>query len=157
MTTQTIATNELTVARMKEIVNELAAVKSRQDIDAAMRIYHPEAELLSPPMGARYCGEQSLRRGLEAFFRFAPDYHVQVAAMAAEGDTLCAWGEITFTPSHNRHGALGQGRTIRTPAFILFRFRDEKVVWESFHYDLADLARQAGVPAESFLAAEGAR
>lgn len=149
-------TSEPSAARMKEIVTELAAVKSRQDIDAALRIYHPDAELLSPPMGTRYQGEQALREGLVRFFRFAPDYQVRVASMAVEGDTLCAWGEIAFSPTYSRRGRLEHIRMIRTPVFILFRFCDEQVIWESFHFDLADLARQAGVPAEWFQPVEAA-
>ncbi|MER7755489.1 hypothetical protein [Kitasatospora sp. NPDC097643] len=32
-------------------------------------------------------------------------------------------------------------------AFILFRFRERQVLWESFHFDVAALARQCGVAA----------
>ncbi|WP_247497320.1 nuclear transport factor 2 family protein [Bradyrhizobium sp. 149] len=140
----------LTTAEMKQIVSELARVKSEQDIEAALAIYHPEGVLQSPPMGARSQGADELRRGLEIFFRFAPDYSVQLTGQAADGDTLCSWGTISFTPAYSFHGAKPNGARVTTPVFILFRFKDRKIVWESFHFDLADVAHQAGVPAEAY-------
>ncbi|MBO4220855.1 steroid delta-isomerase [Bradyrhizobium neotropicale] len=140
----------VTVDEMKRIVSELAAVKSKQDIEAALAIYHPEGVLQSPPMGARSQGADELRRGLEIFFKFAPDYSVQLTGQAADGDTLCSWGTISFTPAYTFRGAKPNGARVTTPVFILFRFKDRKIVWESFHFDLADVAHQAGVPAEAY-------
>lgn len=140
----------LPVERMKAIVSELAKVKSRQDLEAALSIYHPDGVLLSPPVCSRAQGRAELRASLATFFRFAPDYAVDLHGQAADGDTLCSWGEIRFTPAYSFRGEKPNGRQIRTPVFILFRFRDDKVVWESFHFDLADMARQAGLAAEAF-------
>src|SRR4051794_40635059 len=84
----------LSAAEMKQIVSELARVKSEQDIEAALAIYHPEGVLQSPPMGARSHGADELRRGLEIFFKFAPDYSVQLTGQAADRETLCSWGTI---------------------------------------------------------------
>ncbi|MFB6451273.1 ester cyclase [Bradyrhizobium tunisiense] len=140
----------LGAAEMKQIVSELARVKSEQDIEAALAIYHPEGVLQSPPMGARSQGADELRRGLEIFFKFAPDYSVQLTGQAADGDTLCSWGTISFTPAYTFRGDKPNAACVTTPVFILFRFKDRKIVWESFHFDLADVARQAGVPAESY-------
>ena len=143
-------TDPLPLERMKAIVSELAAVKSRQDLEAALQIYHPEAVLLSPPVSSRAQGRGELRNNLATFFRFAPDYAVDLHGQAADGDTLCSWGEIRFTPAYSFRGDQPNGKQIRTPVFILFRFRDDKVAWESFHFDLADVARQVGLPAEAF-------
>ncbi|HEY0685744.1 MAG TPA: nuclear transport factor 2 family protein [Steroidobacter sp.] len=140
----------LPVEQMKSIVSKLAAVKSRQDLEAALTIYHADGELLSPPVLSRAKGHAALRNSLATFFRFAPDYEVDLHGQAADGETLCSWGEIRFTPAYSFRGDPPNGKRIRTPVFILFRFRDEKVFWESFHFDLADVARQAGLPAEAF-------
>lgn len=148
--TERIETGSLDAAAMKEIVSELARVKSRQDLEAAMRIYHPEGELLSPPMGGYSRGSAELRATLERFFRFAPDYNVQLDGLAADGDTLCGWGKIGFTPAFTFRGDQPNGARIETEVFILFRFKDRKIVWESFNFDLADLARQSGVPPEAY-------
>jgi hypothetical protein len=37
----------------------------------------------------------------------------------------------------------------RTSVFILFCFHDEKVFWESIHFDLEYVARQAGRRADA--------
>jgi predicted ester cyclase len=140
----------LPLERMKAIVSELAAVKSRQDLEAALSIYHPNAILLSPPVRSHAQGHAELRNSLTSFFRFAPDYAVDLHGQAADGETLCSWGEIRFTPAYSFRGDKPNGKQIRTPVFILFRFRDDKVAWESFHFDLADVARQVGLPAEAF-------
>lgn len=137
-------------AEMKAIVAELARVKSRQDSEAAMRIYHPEGVLAAPPLGSVAEGADALRRSVETFFKFAPDYAVDLTGQAADGETLCAWGEIRFTPAYSFNGDTPNGKQVRTPVFILFRFRDRRVVWESFHFDIADVARQAGLRAEAF-------
>ncbi|GEC57151.1 putative ester cyclase [Bradyrhizobium japonicum] len=139
-----------TIDEMKRIVSELARVKSEQDIEAALAIYHPEGILQSPPMGARSRGADELRRSLEIFFKFAPDYSVQLTGQAADGDTLCSWGTISFTPAYTFRGEKPNGARVTTPVFILFRFKDRKIVWESFHFDLADVAHQASVPAEAY-------
>jgi predicted ester cyclase len=136
--------------RMKSIVGELARVKGEQNIETALAIYHPEGELVSQPMGTASRGATALRKSLEAFFRFAPDYSPKLSGMAADGDTLCAWGDIGFTPTYTPRGDRPNGSRVTTPVFILFRFKDDRVAWESFHFDVADVARQAGVPAEAF-------
>ena len=140
----------LAPAEMKRIVKELARVKSHQDVEAAMQIYHPGGVLAAPPLGSLAKGADELRRSVEAFFKFAPDYAVDLTGQAVDGDTLCAWGEIRFTPAYAFNGDKPNGKQVRTPAFILFSFRDRKVVWESFHFDIADVAHQAGLPAEAF-------
>lgn len=136
--------------QMKSIVGELARVKGRQNVEAALAIYHPEGELVSPPMGSASNGADEIRKSLETFFRFAPDYSPKLSGMAADGDTLCAWGDISFTPTYTPRGDKPNGSSVTTPVFILFRFKDDRVAWESFHFDVADVARQAGVPAEAF-------
>jgi predicted ester cyclase len=135
---------------MKSIVNELARVKGEQNIEAALAIYHHEGELLSPSMGSTSKGADEIRKSLEVFFRFAPDYLPDLSGMAVDDDTLCAWGNISFTPTYTPRGDKPNGSRVTTPVFILFRFRDDRVAWESFHFDVADVARQAGVPAEAF-------
>lgn len=142
----------LDAASMRSLVTELSRAKSRQDIDSAMRAYHPEAELLCPPFQSRRVGQLAILHGTRNFFAFAPDYASDLSGMANFNETLCAWGEIRFTPAFTFRGERPNGKTVRSPVFILFRFREGRIVWESFHFDLADVARQAGVPMEAFIA-----
>lgn len=133
------------------IVARLAEAKSRQDAAAAMRVYHPDGVLESPSLGTRYEGAE-IAGALAGWFAFAPDYRVRVDGHGADGPTLCCWGEISFTPAFTVGGAVPNGRTATVPVFMLFRFLDGQVVWESFHFDVAGVARQCGVEASALVA-----
>lgn len=135
----------------KAIVSNLASVKSRQDVKAALEIYHRDATLLCPPWQSCAQGRDQIEKSLVSFFRLVPDYVVELAGYAMAGDTLCSWGTIRMTLSATPRGDTPNGRKASTPVFILFRFGEGQVIWESFHFDLADVARQSGVPAEAFV------
>jgi predicted ester cyclase len=131
------------------IVERLAAAKSRQLVDEALTLYHPEGVLLCPPFRSRAVGEAEIRRSLETFFDLLPDYVVELDGYGMDGEQLAAWGTIHMTLARTFDGAPPNGRRVTTPVFILFAFRDDRVVWESFHFDLADVARQSGVPVDA--------
>ena len=134
-----------------DIVGRLAAAKSRQDIEAAAAMYHPDAVLESPPLGTHHEGS-AIRAALERWDAFAPDYEVRIDGYGLDGETMDAWGEIAFTPAFTGSGAVPDGRRATVPVFILFRFRDGLVAWESFHFDVAAVARQCGVTASDLVA-----
>lgn len=50
-------------------------------------------------------------------------------------------------------GAITRWFAFSVPVFILFRFRDGRVGWESFHFDVAGVARQCGVEAAALVGA----
>ncbi|WP_278261761.1 nuclear transport factor 2 family protein [Nocardia sp. AG03] len=134
------------------IIERLAEAKSRQDAATALSIYHPEGVLESPPLGTRSVGAE-IRDAIAGWFLFAPDYEVRLDGHGADGDTLCCWGEITFTPAFTFDGSVPDGTRATVPVFILFRFRDGLVSWESFHFDVAGVARQCGVAASALVRA----
>ena len=140
---------------MAQIAGALAEAKSRQDVEAAMRIYHPQGVLEAPPFGSRREGAAEIRASLERFFSLFPDYAVTLEGSAASGNTLIAWGEIKVTLTGKPGGQSPNGERSRLPVFILFRFRDGCVIWESFNFDLASLCRQSGVTADAFFRAPG--
>ncbi|WP_068280562.1 nuclear transport factor 2 family protein [Aldersonia kunmingensis] len=135
-----------------EIVRRLAQAKSRQDVAGAMAIYHPDVVLESPPLGTRSVGEE-VKGAIEGWFAFAPDYEVRVDGHGLDGDTLCCWGEISLTPAFTWNGAVPNGNRATVPVFMLFRFRDDRIAYESFHFDVAGVARQCGVDASSLVGA----
>jgi SnoaL-like domain len=132
------------------IVGRLAHAKSRQDVAAAMAVYHPEAVLESPSLGTRYVGLE-IEGALKGWFAFAPDYRVGLDGHGLDGQTLCCWGNVSFTPAFTVGGGVPNGRGVRVPAFLLFRFEDDRVSWESFHFDVAAVARQCGVDASDLV------
>ena len=135
-----------------DIVGQLAQAKSRQDVAAAMKIYHPDGILESPPLGTRYVGPE-IEDAIKGWFTFAPDYTVRVDGHGMDGETLCCWGEISFTPAFTFGGAPPNGNRASVPVFMLFRFQDSRVAWESFHFDVAGVARQIGVQASALVRA----
>ncbi|SEM25637.1 nuclear transport factor 2 family protein [Rhodococcus maanshanensis] len=135
-----------------QVVERLAHAKSRQDAVAAMAIYHPEAVLESPPLGTRSVGPE-VRGAIEGWFAFAPDYEVRVDGHGMDGETLCCWGEISLTPAFTWTGAVPNGRRATVPVFMLFRFEGGRVSYESFHFDVAGVARQCGVDASALVGA----
>jgi hypothetical protein len=48
-------------------------------------------------------------------------------------------------------GQLPSGRRSSLPVFILFRFHEGRVIWESFNFDLASLCRQSGVSTDALV------
>ncbi|MGV9839395.1 nuclear transport factor 2 family protein [Nocardia niigatensis] len=135
-----------------EIVGRLAEAKSRQDVATAMTIYHPEGVLESPSLGTRYAGAE-IERAIAGWFAFAPDYTVRLDGHGLDGETMCCWGEIGFTPAFTFGGAVPNGDRVSVPVFILFGFQDGRVSWESFNFDVAGVARQCGVDASDLVRA----
>lgn len=144
-----IERDEVTRQEAIEIVERLAAVKSRQAVDEAVEIYHPDGVLLCPPFQSGSHGRDEIRTSLERFFALLPDYTVELDGYGMDGGRLAAWGTIRFTLQRTFDGTAPNGRQVAAPVFILLEFRDGHVVWESFHFDLADVARQSGVPTAS--------
>ncbi|QKW05416.1 nuclear transport factor 2 family protein [Streptomyces sp. NA04227] len=135
-----------------EIVARLAEAKCRQDVAASRAVYHRDAVLESPPLGSRSAGPE-IDSALQSWFAFAPDYRVRLDGHGLDDGTLCCWGEISFTPAFTASGAEPNGARVEVPVFILFRFADGQVAWESFHFDVAGVARQCGVAASDLVRA----
>jgi predicted ester cyclase len=150
MTTKT-KTNDLAQQEMFALVEKLATVKSRQDVDAAMQIYHEEGTLASPSFGATSTGAEQIRSGLEVFFAVCPDYSVELDGYAFDDDTMVSWGKVSTTLTGIFDGHTPNGEIATVPVFILFNFKDNKIWYESFNLDLAGLCRQCGVPAEALV------
>jgi ketosteroid isomerase-like protein len=139
-----VSTNHhVDAAQAVGIVERLAQAKSRQDVAAAMAIYHPDGVLESPCLGTHYVGAD-IEGAIAGWFAFAPDYEVQLDGHGMDKDTLCSWGRASFTPAFTANGAIPNGRRASTPVFILFQFKDGRICSESFHFDVVAVARQCG-------------
>lgn len=136
---------------MARLVEALAVAKSRQDVEAAMEIYHPNGVLEAPSLTSMHEGGAQIRAALEGFFKRFPDYAVDLDSSAVSDDTLITWGTIHMTLSGRPGGQSPNGKRASLPVFILFRFADNRVVWESFNFDLATLCRQSGVTPDALV------
>lgn len=135
--------------RMVALVNELGAVKSRQDAGAAVALQHEAMRLVVPPMGAVVIGREANRQALTGFFQAFPDYRVTLEGHAQAGDGLVAWGKVTMTLATNRYGVDPTGRSASFPAFFRFGFADDLIASEYFLWDLAEACAQWGVSTDA--------
>lgn len=149
--------------RMFELAQALAVAKSGQDLPAAMRLLHPSMVLDSPAFGTTARGVAENERALARFFASFPDYRVELAGHADNGETLVCWGTARMTMTGNRFGVAPNGTRAELPVFITFTFADDLIVGERFFFDLSVLCAQSGVSTDAvrhtlFAAApEGAR
>lgn len=130
---------------MSRTIASLAAAKSRQDTDAALALMHDDMVLDSPAFGTRAQGLADNRAVLQRLFRTFPDYSVSMEGHAAAPAAYACWGKVRMTMNGERFGVKPNGRQAVLPAFFLFGFRDELIVYERMMIDLASLCAQSNV------------
>ncbi|SUD47872.1 Predicted ester cyclase [Nocardia otitidiscaviarum] len=131
--------------RMFELVRQLATAKGRADVSAALRLMHDDMVLEVPAFGAVVRGRSANETALRWFFATFPDYRVEVTGHLADRTGLVAWGTARMTLTGNGLGVFPTGRGAELPVFLRFRFADDLIVGEYFHFDLAELCAQSGV------------
>jgi predicted ester cyclase len=136
-------------AEMVALATELAIVKSRQDVPAALRLMHPEMVLEAPAFGTVARGSRANEVALRTFFSSFPDYDIELGGRAADGETLVCWGTARMTMANNRFGVEPNGRRAELPVFLRFVFADRLIAGEYFHFDLAELCAQSGVSTDA--------
>ena len=135
--------------RMIELVQSLATAKSRQDVPAALRLLHPDMLLETPAFGTEARGLIANERVLTRFFGSFPDYDVTLDGQANTEETLVCWGTARMTMTGDRFGVVPNGKRAELPVFLRFRFEDDLIAEEHFHFDLAALCAQSGVSADA--------
>jgi predicted ester cyclase len=135
--------------RMFELAQALAAAKSRQDVPAAMRLFHPDMVQEAPAFGTLVHGLAENEKALTRFFASFPDYNVALRGHASDGETLVCWGMVRMTMTGDRFGVVPKGRRAELPVFIQFSFRDDLIAGERFFFDLSALCAQSGVSTDA--------
>ncbi len=131
---------------MKALVNELARVKSEQNVLAALEIYHPEVELISPSFEAAAVGCEEVEKQLGLFFLLFPDYQVTLEDYAINGLLMLATATVTLSVHI-------PGKTtpkITIPVFLEFHFSDNRISKEVFHMDAGLICRRSGISEDEF-------
>ena len=134
----------MTESKMLSLVSELARVKSEQDVVAALGIYHPDIEMLSPSFNAVAKGSEQVAQQLTVFFSLFPDYEVAIEQQAINENVLLATGQVCITP--NIPGK--KCPRIQLPVFIEFHFRDNKISKEVFYLDAGLVCKKSGITAD---------
>lgn len=135
--------------RMFELAQALAVAKSRQDVPAAMTLFHRDMLLESPAFGTTALGLAENEKVLAGFFTSFPDYNVVLHGHASNDDTLICWGTVQMTMTGDRFGVIPNGRRAELPVFIQFGFKDDLIVGERFFFDLSALCAQSGVSTDA--------
>jgi len=134
---------------MKQCVLDLANVKSKQDIDAALGIYHCDAKLISVGLNVEANGSEEIRQQLSIFFNLFPDYLVEISQVACNESTLLATGFAQLTP-------LIPGQlcpTIKQSVAFEFAFRDQRIVRETFYLDFGQICEKTYISPEQLMSA----
>jgi len=131
------------------LAQALATAKSRQDVPAAMKLFHEDMLLEAPAFGTKARGLAENERVLNRFFQEFPDYHVVLQGYAANDDVLVCWGLAQMTMTGPRFGVVPNGKRAELPVFILFSFRDGLLAQERFFFDLSSLCAQSGVSTDA--------
>jgi SnoaL-like domain len=118
--------------RMLELARALAVAKSRQDVPAAMKLFHRDMLLESPAFGTMARGLAENEKALTSFFTSFPDYNVVLQGHASNDDTLICWGTVRMTMTGDRFGVVPNGRPSELPVFIQFVFKDDLIAGERF-------------------------
>lgn len=138
----------MTEDRMFELAQALATAKSRRDVPAALKLFHPDM-VLESPFGSRPTGLAENERALTRFFGSFPDYEVTLDGHASDGATLVCWGRVRMTMTGERFGVRPSGQRAELPVFISFTFADDLIASERFFFDLSALCAQSGVSTDS--------
>ena len=132
--------------RMLELAHALAVAKSRQDVPAALRLFHPDMVLETPAFGTTARGLTENEKALRRFFASFPDYDVALHGRHPEP----ARGRgLRLTMTGNRFGVLPNRERAEIPVFIQFTFKDDLIAGERFFFDLATLCAQSGVSTDA--------
>lgn len=135
--------------RMVELARALAAAKSRQDVPAAMALFHRDMVLEAPAFGTTARGLVANQKALTQFFASFPDYDVALQGHAGDGDALICWGTARMTMTGDRFGVVPNGSRAELPVFIQFSFQDGLIATERFFFDLSALCAQSGVSTDA--------
>lgn len=106
--------------RMVELARALAAAKSRQDVPAAMALFHRDMVLEAPAFGTTARGLVANQKALTQFFASFPDYDVALQGHASDGDALICWGTARMTMTGDRFGVVPNGSRAELPVHPVF-------------------------------------
>ena len=143
------AARGLSLEEKIERVTRLKEAKRTHNIAALLSLYHPDVVLEQPSLGVRTEGLAALRPGLVAFAKHFPDYNRAFEGFAESGNTLIAWGKATLTLTGVFNGRVPNGEQVQVMTFVLFEFEDGNIVYEGHFWDLAAIARQSSIAAET--------
>jgi steroid delta-isomerase-like uncharacterized protein len=137
-----IEQNKATARRWSEDLWGRGTLAVADEIIAADYVRHDAGD----PFPAR--GPEDVKRIVTMLRRMLPDLRIQIDEMIAEGDMVVSRYTATATDTIGYMGMAPTGKTIRTSAMQMFRFRNGKIVesW-AVRDDLGTLRQLGHAPA----------
>jgi ketosteroid isomerase-like protein len=126
----------MTQHELAEALHRYADAKQRHDVEAIVGLRTDDCFDYNLPLDQRIEGRDGVRAYFEQLFEALPDYAADFDGEAFGDDVAVVWGRWTAT--------LGD-RALEVPCTFVCTFRDGLVVGDTYYYDAATLAAQAGV------------
>jgi ketosteroid isomerase-like protein len=126
----------MTRAEIARTLHRYADAKQRHDLDAIVALRTEDCFDHNVPLDQRIEGREGIRAYFERFFAAMRDYAAHFDGEAIGDDAAVVWGRWTGTLA---------GRKLEIPCAFVCTFRDDLLVSDSYYYDAATLARQAGI------------
>lgn len=126
---------------------KLMVAKKAHDIETLVSLYHPNCILEQSTLGVRAEGLASLGKIFQLFATHFPDYERDFDGVAFAENGLVSWGNAHVTLTGTFGGMRGNGKRTTVMTFVIYKFLDEKIVYEGHYWDLASLCRQSGIDA----------
>lgn len=130
---------------IEQILNAYAEAKNRQDVSAAVELFHPDGYYESVGLPGRVQGHEALTAFYTQFFQVLPDYQGEFDGRAFDGDTAVVWGRFTGTINAPLFDGASMGCRVEVPVTFVCTFRDGLVYSDTGYFDPAALYRQAGL------------
>ncbi|GGP01306.1 ester cyclase [Wenjunlia tyrosinilytica] len=127
-------------ARKKRIALLFESIITKGELHLADELFHED--FYWPQFDLR--GPEGVRTWVKAFRTAFPDMSDMVQEQIAEGDVVVTRVECVGTQLGPFRGLPPSGKKATFTAIGIDRFRGEKVIERSAHFDIADLMRQLG-------------
>ena len=112
-----------------EIVTGLVDAWNRADVEAVLKLFHPDCEVVFPPEVPEpgpFQGHAELRAWIEGFLAAWESHHAEVVELTVEGDVVLAMLHLSGRGS-------GSGIELDETDAHVFTFRDGKIIgWRNF-------------------------
>jgi steroid delta-isomerase-like uncharacterized protein len=138
MTIEQQTANKAAARRWSEDLWGRGDLAVADEIIAADYVRHDPGD----PFPAR--GPADVKRIVGMLRGMLPDFHIEVEAIIAEGDLVVSRYTATATDTRGYMGLPATGRSIRTSAMQMFRFRGGKIVESWAARDDLGVLRQLG-------------
>jgi ketosteroid isomerase-like protein len=109
-------------AKPKDVVERLRRAMNAQDLEAHVACFHPDYRSEQPAHPNRgFGGREQVKKNWTAIYGTIPDFHAELLAITAEGDTV--WAEWHWT------GTGVDGSPFAMRGVTLLGIADDRIAW----------------------------